>query len=67
MTVLGKLISNMALVLDQPVLALESATEYQKQSIQFFNSINKLNTYFLDNKVLFDDAEGVKIYVNLED
>lgn len=66
MTVLGKLISNMALVLDQPVLALESATEYQKKSIQFFTAINKLNTYFLDNKVLFDDTEGVKIYVNLE-
>jgi hypothetical protein len=63
---LASLTSNMTKVLTNPLLALESAGEYQKTAPLFYLAIVDLNKFFITKGIKFADSENIKIYVNLE-
>lgn len=64
--VMSALARNMSLVLEEPVLALESAEAYQKELALFYKTTEELSNYFKSKQIVFEPQEKINIYVNLE-
>lgn len=54
---LANLLDQMALALQEPLVALEAAKMYSVDSIEFYNVVIKINQFFTENKIVFTEAE----------
>ena len=63
--IMASLSGNMGQVLQNPLLALQSAEQYQKSLALFYTSINEINSFFTKVGVKFTEDEKIKINLNL--
>ncbi|MBI2482498.1 MAG: hypothetical protein HYV76_02985 [Candidatus Vogelbacteria bacterium] len=61
------LAGNMAQVLDEPILALESANRYIRYALSFYRKSESINDFFTKNKVTFQPNEGIIFYLTITD
>lgn len=59
------LAGNMAQVLDEPILALESADRYIRYALSFYRKSEAINDFFTGQKVTFQPGEGIIFYVTI--
>lgn len=57
------LLNDMAKILDNPSLALESANLYRVHKLNFYKAIEEINVFFKTNKITFTTEEGSEIYL----
>lgn len=63
--IMAVLAGNMSQVLQNPLLALQSAEQYQNSLALFYSSINEINSFFAKVGVKFTEDEKIKINLNL--
>ena len=63
--IMASLSDNMSQILSTPLIALQSAEQFQKSLALFYSSINEINGYFTKSGVKFTEAEKIKINLNL--
>lgn len=61
-----KLLANMEKVATEPALALQSAQAYQLASINFYDHLAKLNSYFSSHNISFSDDQALTIPINTQ-
>ena len=58
------LLDNMRMVLDKPLVGLQSAELYTKELSAFYASINKISDQLKQAGIKFETGEGINIYMN---
>ncbi len=61
------LAGNMTQVLDEPILALESADRYVSYILSFYRKSESINDFFTKYKVSFQPGEGIIFYITITD
>ncbi len=62
---LAYLAGNMVQVLDEPILALESADRYIRYALSFYRKSEAINDFFTEYKVTFQPGEGIIFYITI--
>lgn len=57
------LLSDMSKILDNPYPALESASSYRVQKLNFYKAVDEINQFFKDNNIIFSPEEGTRVYL----
>lgn len=61
-----KFLRQMELVLDQPKIALQASSLFLKESVMFYQNIDKINNYFNSLKIDFAPNEKLPLYINMK-